>query len=144
MKVVLFCLVFIFVLPVFSRQGLIVKHDQTFMFKSKKAVNKFAVLTKNERVYLLEKGRTHSKIKAGNGVIGWVANTDVKYDPPESEDAYKFQEMAVQGWTDNPTAIYILDHTDMNADAILLTRSFKNEIFEFIDRETIERFNNEN
>ncbi len=144
MKLSIICIAFILVLPVFSKQRLLVKQDQTFMFKTKNGVEKFAILSKDETIYLLEKGLVYSKIKADGGIIGWVANADVTYDPPETEDSYKFHEMAIHGWTDNPTAIYIMDHTDMNAEAFLLTRSFHHEIFEFVDRETIERMNGEN
>ena len=61
-----------------------------------------------------------------------------------TDDNYRLNEQEFHGWLDNPHALYIFDHSGLEMDAMLLTRSFSDEIFEFIDRETVERTNDEN
>ncbi len=134
----------LFSLPAWSKQMLQAKNDNTYMYKTKAGQKKFAVLSKGEHMYLLQKGDNFTKVKADGDVVGWVLNSNLEYIPPESANSYKFQEMVVHGWLDNPTALYILDHENIDAEAFLLTRDFQYEIFEFIDRETIERANDEN
>jgi hypothetical protein len=49
-----------------------------------------------------------------------------------------FDEAEVQGWLDNPQAVYILDMTDPNFKPIKLDKSFADDIEENVDREQSE------
>ena len=120
-----------------------VKLADTYIFSSEDGEVKKALLSEGEEVAMLQKGPNRSKIKASGGTVGWVSNSNTEYIIEDKGVTFELDPQKIQGWLDNPTAIYILDEKS-GIDGMLLTRTWENEIFEFIDREEIERGNLEN
>jgi hypothetical protein len=51
----------------------------------------------------------------------------------------KFEPSSVQGYMDNPDPVVVFGPSSNDDSAILLTRSFKDEMRQNVDKETVER-----
>jgi hypothetical protein len=128
----------------FARRPVDIKSGTTYIYKTKAGKAIRDSLSQGQGAFLLQEGANLSKIKTDKGVVGWVHNSAIEYVKTSLGNTYDLENQDVRGWLDNPTAVYILDHPDIGIEAVLLIRSFRDEIFEFIDREQLERTNNEN
>lgn len=86
------------------------------------------------------------KIKTGSGIIGWVDSRSVRSWKKNEGQSIDLGEGKVEGYLDNPNAIYILDDAkdppeafQIHRDMVLMV-SFEDNI----DRETLERKYGEN
>ena len=128
-----------------ASQKLIVKSDKATIFKSKGGSASKGTLNQGESLWLIKKGKNRSLVKTSNGVKGWVMNSNTEYVKGGGKgDTYNLENQDISGWLDNPSAIYILDNSGLDNSALPLTRSFSDEIFEFTDKEQLERGNDEN
>lgn len=125
-------------------QKLKIKVEDTYIYSQEDGGIKKALLSAGKEVALLKKGANRSKIKASGGTVGWIKNSETEYVVQEKGMTFELNTQTIQGWLDNPTAIYILDHSSSDLDGMLLTRNWDSEIYEFLDREEIERANLEN
>ncbi len=133
-----------FIVNGWSAQTLKVLEKESYIYSTESGEEKIAVMTKGEVVHLLQKGVSRSKIKADGEYVGWAMNTQLEYIVAENKgERYDLKEIDITGWLDNPSAIYILD-ASTEENSLVLTRNFSHEIFEFVDREEIERRNDEN
>ncbi|MBF0432069.1 MAG: hypothetical protein HQK83_12365 [Fibrobacteria bacterium] len=137
-------LVFSLVCVASAAKGLRIKSNGTPIYKAKTGESSKGTLSQGDMVTLLKKGKDRSLVKTNTGVRGWVKNNLVEYTKKGSGDVYNLNEQDITGWLDNPSAIYILDESGINTDALPLSRSFSDEIFEIQDREELERGNDEN
>jgi hypothetical protein len=128
----------------FGKQPVKVKSGQIYIYKTSSGKAMKDSISKGDEAFLLQEGRNFAKIKTARGVVGWVQKSDIEYMTSSLGDKYNLENQDVRGWLDNPHALYIFDEAGLKAEALLLTRTFENEIFEFIDREIMERANDEN
>lgn len=92
----------------------------------------------NEYMEVQETTKDLYKVKLANGKIGWVEKRLVIPAKDKRQVNYTFDAAEVQGWLDNPQAVYILDMTDPNFKPIKLDKSFADKIEENVDRENSE------
>jgi hypothetical protein len=89
------------------------------------------------RLLVLESRGGKYKVQNVNGQSGWVEKKFVAL--LGKSKAFVFDNAEVVGYLDNPTPVYILDSDDPNSEKLYLDRSFKNELKENIDKETVSR-----
>jgi hypothetical protein len=92
----------------------------------------------NEYMEVLETTKDLYKVKLSSGKVGWVEKRFVGQGKDKRQVNYTFDAADVQGWLDNPQAVYILDMTDPNFKPIKLDKSFADKIEENVDRENSE------
>jgi len=94
----------------------------------------------DEYMEVIESDKDMYKVQLSNGKTGWVEKRFVApLDKKTKKTAnYVFEDANVQGWLDNPQAVYILDMTDPNFKPIKLDKSFADQIEENVDREKSE------
>jgi len=144
-KIIALLLIVGLVTVISAAQRLEVKADKTTIFKSKGGSASKGTLSQGESLWLIKKGKNRSLVKTFSGVKGWVINSNTEYVKGNSKgDTYHLDNQDISGWLDNPSAIYILDNSGLNNNALPLSRSFSDEIFEFEDKEQLERGNDEN
>ncbi len=139
-----FFIAFMLVYLAFAVKILNVKEDQTSIYSARTGDKSKGVLSRGSKLALLKKGKDRTFVKTKTGLKGWVENSQVEYVKGGKGDVYYLSEQEVTGWLDNPSAVYILDNSGLNTDALPLSRNFSEEIFEFEDREAMERGNDEN
>ena len=105
--------------------------------------DKAANLAADQEVQLLKEGKARSLIKSGEN-RGWVNNSDLKKVKVSGNTTRSLKDIEVQGWLDNPSAVYILDNTNAEVANLPLERSFASDIVEKKDREDVERTYDEN
>jgi hypothetical protein len=98
--------------------------------------------TSGASVQLFKEGRARSLIKVG-AIRGWVDNSALERIENTSS-ARNLKDIEVQGWLDNPSAVYILDNSNPDIGTLPLDRSFSSEIVDKKDRESVERTYDEN
>ncbi len=101
-------------------------------------------LKAGEDVQLLQEGKARSLIKTSGSIKGWVDNSTIEKMKISSGGVHNLKDIEVQGWLDNPTAVYILDNQNPDVNALPLDRNFSNDIVEKKDREEVERSYDEN
>ncbi len=106
--------------------------------------DKVADLTAGSEVQLLKESKGRSLIKTSGSVKGWVENSTLERVKITSGGTHNLKDVEVVGWLDNPSAVYILDNSNPDVNALPLDRSFSNEIVEKKDREEVERNYDEN
>lgn len=89
---------------------------------------------KVEFLQVLETGKQCYKVKRSDGETGWIEKHLVK---KVSSRGFIFEDMAVGGYLETPTPVYIAGKDDSPDEMIKLDRSFKDVLNENIDRETI-------
>jgi hypothetical protein len=94
----------------------------------------------DEYMEVLESDKDSYKVQLSNGKVGWVEKRFVApLDKKTKKTAnYVFEDANVQGWLDNPQAVYILDMTDPNFKPIKLDKSFADQLEQNVDREKSE------
>jgi hypothetical protein len=97
-----------------------------------------------DEVTLLKQGKGRSLIKTPGSIKGWVDNSTVEKVKITSGGAHNLKDVEVVGWLDNPSAVYILDNTNPDLNALPIDRNFNSEIVEKKDREEVERTYDEN
>ena len=115
-----------------------------FKLESSDAGDKVADLSAGEEVQMLKEGKARSLVKTGGNVKGWVDNSNIEKVKITSGGTHNLKDVEVVGWLDNPSAVYILDNSNPDVNALPLDRSFSNEIVEKKDREEVERTYDEN
>ena len=97
-----------------------------------------------DEVAILKQGKSRSLIRTSGSIKGWVENGTVERVKVTSGGAHNLKDVEVVGWLDNPSAVYILDNTNPDLNALPIDRNFSNEIVEKKDREEVERTYDEN
>ncbi len=97
-----------------------------------------------DEVSILKQGKGRSLIKTAGNIRGWVDNSTLETVKISSGGAHNLKDVEVVGWLDNPSAVYILDNTNPDLNALPIDRNFNNEIIEKKDREEVERSYDEN
>lgn len=92
----------------------------------------------NEYMEVIQTQKDVYEVKLANGKTGWVEKRLVTLGKDKRQVNYTFDAAEVQGWLDNPQAVYILDMTDPNFKPIKLDKSFADKIEENVDRENSE------
>lgn len=93
-------------------------------------------------VQMLKQGKARSLVKVGDS-RGWVDNSALE-KIKGGGSSRNLKDIEVQGWLDNPSAVYILDNTNPEVTNLPLDRSFASDIVETKDREDVERTYDEN
>jgi len=93
-------------------------------------------------VQLFKQGKERSLVKVGD-TRGWVDNSALER-LKSATTTRNLKDIEVQGWLDNPSAVYILDNSNPDIGTLPLDRSFSSDIVEKKDRENIERTYDEN
>jgi uncharacterized protein YgiM (DUF1202 family) len=106
--------------------------------------DKLADIGAGDEVTLLKKSKARSLIKTSGSIKGWVDNSTIEQVKVSSGGAHNLKDVEVVGWLDNPSAVYILDNSNPDVNALPLDRNFSNEIVEKKDREEVERTYDEN
>ena len=106
--------------------------------------DKLMDLGTGDEVQILKQGKGRSLIRTPGAVKGWVDNSTVEKVKITSGGAHNLKDVEVVGWLDNPSAVYILDNTNPDLNALPIDRNFDKEIVEKKDREEVERGFDEN
>lgn len=106
--------------------------------------DKIADLGKGDEVSLLKQGKARSLVKTSGNIRGWVDNSQLEKVKVTSGGSHNLKDVEVVGWLDNPSAVYILDNSNPDLNALPIDRNFNNEIVEKKDREEVERAYDEN
>lgn len=106
--------------------------------------DKLVDLGTGDEVTILKQGKGRSLIKTSGSIKGWVDNNTVEKVKITSGGSHNLKDVEVVGWLDNPSAVYILDNTNPDLNALPIDRNFNNEIIEKRDREEVERGFDEN
>ena len=123
-----------------------IKSGGAALFKAELSdeADKVADLSAGSEVQLLKEGKGRSLIKSSGSVKGWVENGALERVKIISGGTHNLKDVEVVGWLDNPSAVYILDNSNPDVNALPLDRSFTSEIVEKKDREEVERTYDEN
>jgi len=124
-----------------AKQVVVSKKDNTKIYQNQVRQlyeNPIHTAKQNEYMEVLETDRNLYKVRLSNGKTGWVEKQFVTTNVDKKSTNYVFDEAEVQGWLDNPQAVYILDMTDPNFKPIKLDKSFADNIEENVDREQSE------
>ena len=106
--------------------------------------DKVVDLGTGDEVTILKQGKARSMVKTSQSIKGWVDNSTVEKVKITSGGSHNLKDVEVVGWLDNPSAVYILDNTNPDLNALPIDRNFNNEIVEKKDREEVERGFDEN
>ena len=106
--------------------------------------DKLVDLGTGDEVTILKQGKGRSLVKTSGNIKGWVDNGTVERVKITSGGTHNLKDVEVVGWLDNPSAVYILDNTNPDLNALPIDRNFNNEIVEKKDREEVERGFDEN
>jgi hypothetical protein len=121
-----------------------IKGAGTPVFKSEQDDDKVVELGGGDEITILKQGKGRSLIKSSGNIKGWVDNGNIERVKISSGGAHNLKDVEVVGWLDNPSAVYILDNTNPDLNALPIDRNFNNEIVEKKDREEVERTYDEN
>ena len=97
-----------------------------------------------DEITLLKQGKSRSLIKTSGSIKGWVDNGTIEKVKISSGGTHNLKDVEVVGWLDNPSAVYILDNSNPDLNALPIDRNFNSEIIEKKDREEVERTYDEN
>lgn len=106
--------------------------------------DKIADIGTGDEVVILKQSKARSLIKTSGNIKGWVDNSTIEKVKITSGGQHNLKDVEVVGWLDNPSAVYILDNTNPDLNALPIDRNFNNEIVEKKDREEVERSYDEN
>jgi hypothetical protein len=121
-----------------------IKGSGTPVFKSEQDDDKVVELGGGDEITILKQGKGRSLIKSSGNIKGWVDNSNIERVKISSGGSHNLKDVEVVGWLDNPSAVYILDNTNPDLNALPIDRNFNNEIVEKKDREEVERTYDEN
>ena len=98
----------------------------------------------NDEFAILKESETKVFVK-GNCGKGWVDKSKIEYVAQGPGDkSFTMDNVGVQAWIDNPSAIFVLEGTDIDFDGVNIDRDFKEYLTYTMDREKIEMRNVEN
>lgn len=106
--------------------------------------DKIADIGTGDEVTILKQGKSRSLVKTSGSIKGWIDNGTVEKVKITSGGSHNLKDVEVVGWLDNPAAVYILDNTNPDLNALPIDRNFNSEIVEKKDREEVERTYDEN
>jgi hypothetical protein len=121
-----------------------IKSGGAAVFKSEQDDDKSVDLNSGDEITILKQGKARSMVKTNQNIKGWVENGSIERVKITSGGSHNLKDVEVVGWLDNPSAVYILDNTNPDLNALPLDRNFMNEIVEKKDREEVERTYDEN
>jgi hypothetical protein len=121
-----------------------IKSGGAAVYKSEQDDDKTVDLNTGDEITLLKQGKSRSLVKTSQSIKGWVENGSIERVKITSGGSHNLKDVEVVGWLDNPSAVYILDNTNPDLNALPLDRNFMNEIVEKKDREEVERTYDEN
>jgi len=121
-----------------------IKSGGASVYKSEQDEDKTVDLGAGDEVTILKQGKARSMIKTSQSIKGWVDNGNIERVKITSGGTHNLKDVEVVGWLDNPSAVYILDNTNPDLNALPIDRNFMNEIVEKKDREEVERSYDEN
>lgn len=119
------------------------KQDDAALYKNRvrKAYEKsIATVSSKERLKVLKKQSGFYQVRTSDGTIGWIEASLVAN---ASGKSFMFDDANVTGYLDDPTPIFIIDADNRDGTPIKLERSFAEALTENLDRETIERLEEE-
>jgi len=122
----------------------LIKSGGAAVFKSEQDDDKTVDLSAGDEITILKQGKARSLVKTSQSIKGWVENGNIERVKITSGGTHNLKDVEVVGWLDNPSAVYILDNTNPDLNALPLDRNFMNEIVEKKDREEVERTYDEN
>jgi hypothetical protein len=98
----------------------------------------------NDELTIVKEAETKVLVKAQCGQ-GWVDKDKVVYVVKRPGDkSITLDEQVLVDWTDNPSAIIVFEHPDIDDEEVKMDRDFKEYLTYTIDREQTERRNGEN
>ena len=98
----------------------------------------------NDEFAILKESETKVFVK-GNCGKGWVDKSKIEYVAQGPGDkSFTMDNVGVQAWIDNPSAIFVLEGTDIDFDGVNIDRDLKEYLTYTMDREKIEMRNGEN
>lgn len=121
-----------------------IKSGGASVYKSEQDDDKSVDIGAGDEVTILKQGKSRSLIKTQGNIKGWVENGSLERVKITSGGSHNLKDVEVVGWLDNPSAVYILDNTNPDLNALPIDRNFMNEIVEKKDREEVERSYDEN
>lgn len=123
-----------------------IKTGGATVFKTEQSdeADKIMDLGPGDEITVLKQSKARSMIKTSGSIKGWVNNSTVERVKITSGGAHNLKDVEVVGWLDNPSAVYILDNTNPDLNALPIDRNFSSEIVEKKDREEVERTYDEN
>ena len=92
-----------------------------------------------DRLLIIFESRHYYKVQTTDNKSGWVEKQFLVPAVKVRAKPLVFEDAQVIGYLDNPVLLYIIDANNVNADPIKLDRSFKYELHQNTDMETIER-----
>lgn len=100
----------------------------------------------NELLLKQDSKGDYLQVRTRNGALGWVEQAKVGLYVPQTGTTVDLGEGRVQGYLDNPGAIYILtDESKIPPEGFSILRDLTAFVVDDnIDRETLERRNDEN
>ncbi len=115
-----------------------------FKAEASEESEKIADLTAGDEITVLKQSKARSMVKTSGSIKGWVDNGQIERVKISSGGTHNLKNVEVVGWLDNPSAVYILDNTNPDLNALPIDRNFNSEIVEKKDREEVERTYDEN
>lgn len=98
----------------------------------------------NDELTIVKEAETKVLVKAQCGQ-GWVDKDKVVYVVKRPGDkSITLDEQVLVDWTDNPSAIIVFEHPDIDDDDVKIDRDFKEYLTYTMDREQTEIRNGEN
>jgi hypothetical protein len=91
----------------------------------------------DDRLLVIDANGDKYKVQSVEGQTGWVEKKFVVQIGKSK--TFIFDNAEITGYLDNPTPVYILDADDPNSERVYLNRSFKDNLRDNVDKETIER-----
>jgi|TARA_Y100000310_G_scaffold130972_1_gene130158 hypothetical protein len=107
----------------------------TVVYRTVKHKDTVVVVTVKDKLVKVKEKRGYYKVKILSHV-GWVDTSDVIIATGKH---YKFGDANINGYLDDNTPIYIIDANTRPNPILKIERSFFEELKNNIDRETIER-----
>ncbi|MFP4520906.1 MAG: hypothetical protein ACLFQK_02050 [Fibrobacterota bacterium] len=95
-------------------------------------------ISKDAYLKVKEETRHKYKVETSRGTVGWLNKADVTANIKGKKVGYQFDEMQVQGWLDNPMAVYIIDMDESKYNPIQIDKSFKDKIDENMVKEELQ------
>ena len=98
----------------------------------------------NDELKILKESETAVLVKGKCGP-GWVEKTKIEYVAQGPGDkSITMDNIGVQAWIDNPSAIFVLEGNDIDFEGVDINRNFKEYLTYTMDREQTEIRNGEN
>jgi hypothetical protein len=97
----------------------------------------------NENLPVLRKSANRTFVRARCGQ-GWVDNGAVEIVVAAQDRSVQIDDVDIAAWTENPAAVFVLEADASEYENPAITRDFKDYLRHTVDRETVERANQDN